>query len=326
MDKRRKEYKQSEDNREEIKAWLASDEKDFDEGYNLFVRFGHNRALALQLARKRRLSKLVYELQKIAERVFIKHSPVMPIRPIMKADTRHQEHTEAGMVVESAGKKLLEGAEDVIDDKLSEMGSDADEVISDKLAEFEEAADDILKEKVKIVRDGRQVNLGDLPEHLQELWFKNRDEHKLMRAVHEKMKLAKGDNERAELRKQLVEFDDKIAKRWATIDEWIDKGDEDPDPDNNQEQTETEEKSGTGGDGPKPESVQMQDLKDVNAARSYLSRNLKKVADLEGDKRDKLIVKLKERVAVLVAHKAEIKEETRVELVKLGLLEDNGNE
>jgi len=69
----------------------------------------------------------------------------------------------------------------------------------------------------------------------------------------------------------------------------------------------------------------MQDLKDVNAARSYLSRNLKKIADLEGDKREKLIAKLKERVAVLVAHKAEIKEETRVELVKLGLLEDNGN-
>jgi hypothetical protein len=193
----------------------------------------------------------------------------------------------------------------------------------DKLAEFEEAADDILKEKVKIIRDGRQVTLGDLPEHLQQLWFKNRDEHKLMRAIHEKMKLAKGDNERAEFRKQLVKFDDDIAKRWATIDEWFDQGEDDEDTE--QEETESE-KTGTGGDGPKPESVQMQDLKDVNAARSYLSRNLKKVAELEGDKREKLVAKLKERVDVIVKHKAEIKEETRVELVKFGLLEDNGNE
>ncbi|WP_319228413.1 hypothetical protein [Draconibacterium orientale] len=323
MDKRSKQYKTSEKHREEINAWLESEEREFDEGYNLFVRFSHNRALAMMLARTRRHSKLVYELQKIADRAFVKDAPVMPLKKVTQTAKRHQENVDAGKIVESAGKKIADGSAVIVGDKLNEMELGADDVISDKLQEFEEAADEILLEKVKIVRDGRMVNLGDLPEDLQKLWFKNRDEHKLMRSVHEKMKLAKGDVERAEFRAQLVDFDDRIAKRWGTIDKWFD--DEDPAPDDDQEETDGEDKTGTGGDGPKPESVQMQDLKEVNAARSYLSRYVKKVEALDGEKREKLIAKLKDRVAVLEKHNAEIKEDTRVELVKLGLLEDNGN-
>jgi hypothetical protein len=66
MDKQTLEYKK------EIEAWLKSKDKDFDAGFELFVRFSHNRALAMQLARKRLLSKLEYELQKIAQRGWLK--------------------------------------------------------------------------------------------------------------------------------------------------------------------------------------------------------------------------------------------------------------
>ena len=328
MDKRTKQYKESEEYRKEIKDWLAlePEEQDFDEGYNLFVRFSHNRALAMMLARKRRHSKLVYELQKIADRAFVKNAPVMPIKTIVVAGKRHQENVEAAKIVESAGRKLIDGSDDIIDDKLSEMESGADGVISDKLSEFDVATDEILREKIQIVRDGRSVKLGDLPEDLQELWKQNRDDHKLMRAVHEKMKLAKGDVERAGFRKELVAFDDHIAKRWKIIDEWFDGKSEEIETDESQDESKSEDKPETGTEEPKPESSQMQDLKDVNAARSYLSRNLKKVAGLEGEKRESLMAKLKERVDSLIQHNAEIKEETRVELVKLGLLEDNGNE
>jgi hypothetical protein len=66
--------------------------------------------------------------------------------------------------------------------------------------------------------------------------------------------------------------------------------------------------------------------KDLNACRSYISRNVKKVATLEGEKREKLMVKLAERVQTLQKHQAEVKEETRKELEKLGLWnENNGN-
>ena len=70
MDKRTKEYKESEQCKEEIRAWLNSEEKDFDVGYELYARYGHNRALALQMARKRPLTKLIYELEKIIARGF----------------------------------------------------------------------------------------------------------------------------------------------------------------------------------------------------------------------------------------------------------------
>ncbi len=327
MDKRTKQSKQSEEHRVEIKSWLDSEERDFDHGYNLFVRFSHNRALALMLVRTKRLSKLVYELQKITDRAFIQHSPVMPLKTITNASKRHQENTEAAKLVESAGKLFEHKADDVVSDKLLEVESGADDVISDKLDEFKEATDDILSEQIQIVRDGKIVKLGDLPENLRELWKLNRDEHKLMRAIHEKMKLAKGDNDRAVFRKQLVDFDDRLSKRWAVIDEWFKVPEAvTENEDTGENQTKTEEQPGTGGDGTETESVEMQDLKDINAARSYLSRNVKKVDKLEGEKKDILLKKLADRVAILQKHKAEISRETTAELVKLGLLEDKGNE
>jgi hypothetical protein len=50
---------------EEIQAFLDSKEKDFNVGYTLFVNYSNNRALALYLARKKDMSKLVYELGKM---------------------------------------------------------------------------------------------------------------------------------------------------------------------------------------------------------------------------------------------------------------------
>ncbi len=268
MDKRKKEYKQSQDYKDEINAWLESEEKDFDAGFELYARFGHSRALALQLARKRRLSKLVYELEKIVARAFIKESRVWPINKITRTITRNQEHTEAENQVEETGKKLV-----VTDEK---------------------------------------IDYDELPDELKKVYDENRETYKLMRAVHEKMKLATNDQDRAEQRAELVAMDDKIAANWKILDEWATKKDEDQGEDTKVDQEPERETI------PAPAEL----AKELNACRSYLSRNVKKVATLEGKKREELLAKLAERVQTLQKHNAEIKESTRNELVKIGLISE----
>lgn len=270
----------SKNERAQIEAWLKSDQ-DFDEGYELFIRFSHNRALALQLARVRRLSKLVYELEKIAARPFIKESPVMPIKSIIRAGKRHGEHVDAAELADDAEKKLV--------------------VINERM-EYKE-----------------------LPEDLKKLYDENTEAYKLMRAVHEKMKQAQKDGERAELRAQLIVFDDRIAANWKELDSWA----TDKEAWEARKQEGRDEKGNESADGGAlPEIADPNEIaKELNACRSYLSRNVKKVAALEGEKQQAMLKKLAQKVATLQKHKAEISETTRANLVELGLLdEDSGDE
>ena len=279
-----KKKKQSVQERNEIKAWLKSKDKDFDAGFELFVRYSHNRALALQLARKRRLSKLEYELEKIAAREFIKESRVWPIAPVMKAADRNQEHQETESFVEETGKRL---------------------VVTDEIISYE-----------------------DLPEEMKKLYDENRETYKLMRAVHEKMKQALKDGERAELREELVKMDDKIAANWKVLDEWFAKSqEEDTGDDEGNDEGSIESREDLPAEEtpvePEKKPAAIDVAKDLNACRSYLSRNLGKLARLEGKKREVLMAKIAERVATLQKHNAEISEATRAELVKLGMLNEN---
>lgn len=287
MDKRKKEYKQTQEYKAEIAAWLESEEKDFDAGFELFARFSHNRALAMQLARLRRQSKLEYELQKIANREFLKESRVWPIAKVQKAAARNEEHTETETQVEKTGKKLV-----VIDEK---------------------------------------INYDDLPEDLKKLYDENREKYKIMRSLHEKMKLATKDQERADLRAELVKLDDVIAKNWEKLDKWEEDGrpetedgsekeDGSGKPEAGSEEEDESQKSEDRSEEKKADPMEVG--KELNACRSYLSRNVKKLAGLEGKKRDALMAKLDERVKTLQKHNAEIKDSTRKELVELGLIDD----
>lgn len=309
--------------KKEITAWLKKKNKDFEAGFELYTRFGHNRALALQMNRKKLLSKLVYELQKISDQPVIRESRVWPIGAIQKA----VQKTVAARELKQAKKDRktvvqVKDADKIVSDKLNELESDAGDIVSDKLSELENDSEqvienakieieEIIQGKLKIISNGKEINFNELPPSLQTKWEENRDSYKLMRAVHEKMKLAQTDEERAKHRAELVELDDKIAANWKDIDNFatnitgIETGDS--------ETAETRDII------PTPAEL----AKDLNACRSFISRNIQKVATLEGKKKEELLKKLAERTAVLLKYNAEMREETRAELVKLELLDEN---
>lgn len=165
----------------EIRDWFASG-KDFDEGFVLFVRFSHNRALAMQLSRKRIQSKLEYELQKIVERTLIIERPVMPIGVIKKAIAPVIEMKAAIETEISKGEKIIE-----------KQG------------------------KVFIWHDDK-VDYESLSDEQKALFDSNRDMYKEMRSYHEKMKLSTTDEDRKEMRDKVVELDGLIRENWKQFD------------------------------------------------------------------------------------------------------------
>lgn len=245
---------------DEIKQWLEAEEKDFAAGYNLFVRFSHNRALALYLARKNDMAKLTYEIEKIAQRPVLKEMPVMPIAPIVKQIA---------------------------------VKSDAVTVV--------EASIDQTEKKIRVIKGG-QVQYDELPEEFKKLYDENLVSYKNMRTLHEQMKLAKTDDERAAKRKMIDSFDDLIARNWKRIDDWAE---------GKLEAKEVTKQSNT-----------ADVLKKIQAARTYLSRNIDKMANLEGEAAWKLKYTLREKLSFIRDNKAEISKETLEKLAKHGIIDE----
>lgn len=187
----------------EIRDWFASG-KDFDEGFMLFVRFSHNRALAMQLSRKRIQSKLEYELQKIVERTLIIERPVMPIGVIQKA---------VAPVIE----------------KKAAIATEAEKI---------EAT--VIKHGKYLVMHDEKVDYESLTDEQKALYDANRDMYKEMRSYHEKMKLSTTDEDRKAARERVVELDGLIRENWKQFDasflpeggkpEGDDAGAKEPDP------------------------------------------------------------------------------------------------
>lgn len=149
------------------------------------------------------------------------------------------------------------------------------------------------------VDTGLKVKYNDLPERLKKLYDQNREEYKLMRVVHEKMKLAQTDQERAKLRAELVKKDDLIAENWKVLDAW----DGSPAPD------------------PEPAPVKQADemAREINSSRVFISKNLKKAKEMKGEKQSALKAKLKERVDLLSHYQVELSEATKKGLLEIGL-------
>ncbi|MDR0419352.1 MAG: hypothetical protein LBH34_03985, partial [Prevotellaceae bacterium] len=80
-------------------------------------------------------------------------------------------------------------------------------------------------EKYRVRLDkGGKIRPEDLPTVLREYYDRNADEHKLMRSLHEKLKLADSGEKRAEISKELVALDNAIAGRWDALDKWAQTG------------------------------------------------------------------------------------------------------
>lgn len=151
-------------------------------------------------------------------------------------------------------------------------------------------------EKLRVIRTGREVNYDELPPELKRRWDENRDNYKLIRSLHEKLKLMHKapDTMREPLCKEIVSRDEKIRDNWKAVDEW---------------------------DGTYPEPVTRNpepgtqlDFKRINSNRKYISVNMAK-ATTDATFR----ANVQERYNELKAAGIEMKPETLAELTANGI-------
>lgn len=166
--------------RAEIKAWMESD-KDFDQGYALFVRFSHNKTMAVQLARKRDPGLLEYQVSKILDMGVIIERPVMNIAVVRTVIVKEQKKQEV------LKAPILE--------------------VSKKVERTFAVGEKYTQEDFESFTDEQKT-----------LFNLNRDMYKEMRSWHEKMKLAMTDEERATCRAEVLSLDKEIRANWEKFD------------------------------------------------------------------------------------------------------------
>lgn len=155
-------------------------------------------------------------------------------------------------------------------------------------------------ERLKIIREGG-VSYNQLPKPLRRVYQEACEAYRQMRHLHEKMKLAATDPERAELRAELLTQADRNRACWAAIDRWAaDRTLPEP------PATETKE-------GPV-------DAKALNAARAGITRYLNQLDQTKDEKkRESYLDRLRSYVTIVKAAGCEFKNNTP-RLQAIGLL------
>lgn len=151
-------------------------------------------------------------------------------------------------------------------------------------------------DKLRVIRSGRQVNYDELPPELKRRWDENRDNYKLIRSLHEKLKLMHKapDTMREPLCLEIISRDNKNRDNWKVIDEW--------------DGTYPEESVKAA------ESSRQLDFKRINSNRKYITENRERAIT------DPVFrAKVQERYNELKAAGIDMKPETLAELKAAGI-------
>ena len=168
----------------EIVRYLASAEPDFNAGFALFCKYSRNRIAMDWISRRHDRAKLMYELEKLSRITAARDVPsefVPPAVAVSPVVPLHQPEAPASTAEPKRPAK---------------------------------------KETVFKTYDDRRTRRSDLPPEYQAVFDRIAEDYKLRRALHEKMKLAKTDLDRSQLRSLVLETDERIRSGWAQIDEY----------------------------------------------------------------------------------------------------------
>jgi hypothetical protein len=237
---------------QEILDYLKSAKPDYYAGLALFCKYSRNDWLKNWLSRKQDRAKLMYELEKLSNSPHISN-------PNEQAD-----------VARYAQKPV---------------------------AVHEPVAAAPVSDPVPVVKpapafktfDDRRTRRSDLPAELQAVYDSISEDYKLRRGLHEKMKAAGTNNDRASFRVRVLETDARIKAGWAKIDAYLTR--------------EAEEK--VSGD-----SFQE------STCRAYISKALKRPVNSPAQ-----VATCKARVKALLDHGCTISPETMKLLQNKGLYE-----
>ena len=242
----------------EISAWLEGG-KDFDTGYALLCEVSNNRGLLAQTLRKRRVSKVAYELERKLKMGVIAPSKVKLSKAVRKHITPAKDITPSPKKADKGEKK-----------ETKPINSEKGNVPSPE--EIEKAADEKAAGEVTAIivkKSGGKVDPNNFPEEISPYYERACKYHRIMQLLHTKLDVATADEERKSLMDELLTVEKDHTSCWAIIDTWL--------------------KDGKLPEAPKAPKVQKSgnaitdNTKALNAAKTYLTKNLRKLETLKGE-------------------------------------------
>ena len=236
-----------------------SETKDYGIGLAILGFHCKNRVLIQNLSRKQHPGKLEYELGKIAATQNIQIEPVK--KPVKKKEPILQSHSDQ-----------------IIDQMNLEGGPNGP--------------------SRNIIRSGNVISPDSLPPAIRKLWDENRNSYKLIRSLHEKLKLMGKATaaDREPLVKQIISYDSLVRANWIKIDAW----------DPNSPDAELK--------------IPVIDHKRINANRKFICTNLKSIQTAQNEvKAAEIRDKLQSRYNELRANGEDVDPETIVKLQSCGI-------
>ena len=177
-----------------------------------------------------------------------------------------------------------------------------------------------------IVARGKRTDHDTLPETIRAIWDKNAERYKKIEQAHETCKTLTAACDRYEFTSAIAELWDAYKKDFDTYDHYV--------------LVDINEEAGT--QTPTADDIQLsaQDIKDIKAARPYISKNMPKLlalvaaakqegfSDAQAKELESLRDRIQQRVDVLIRTKQVIKDELRQQLteadIKLEISDSDG--
>lgn len=287
--------------RARIEEWLAQKKytaADLLTGATYMLQCNRNRAMYNTVTRKPEhyKDKIVYELKKHLAYL----SDDMTLKEVRTLETKVLP------IVEKAINETEKTAEDGV------------EVAEGNILPSPAVGTDGVQTENVIAR-GKRADHDTLPEAIRLLWDKNADRYKTMKQAHETCKTLTAACDRYEFVKALAELWESYKKDFDTYDHYV--------------LVDVNDEAGTQSPADDAEKVELsaQDIKDVNAARSYISKNLPKLLELvkaskgkdftekQAESLENWREKIQQRADVLVRTKQVMTEELKAQLTEAGI-------
>ena len=268
---------QSAQYREEIKAYLNSDERPFAVGFKLMQKFSIKVSMMHMIARRSShpmmKKKLDYELEKIAKQDVITISPYVD-KAVMK-----KIHPAMTTIIEEHSIK------------------EETKLVDDLPEDVKKEGDIVLQERLKVVTNKQEVTFDELPDKIKQQFVRARRFYHLERHYHTVMKVAETAEARAEALKMSKEYEELNKAAWAVIDQWEKEGQ--PELDKQEDEVQL------------PGDI----ARAIGSAKSYLSSYASGLETKKGKQYEHLKDMVTSKITILTENKVAIPE-PQVELLK----------
>ena len=300
--------------RARVEEWLSKKkhtEADLANGAMMVLQCNRNRAMYNTMMRKpsHYEEKMVYELKK--HLAYLQDD--MNLEDVKKLEKK---------ILPVIGKAIAD-TEETTDKAAAALG----EIPEDSFLPAPAlSSEEPYKQTDAIVARGKRTDHDTLPETIRAIWDKNAERYKKIKQAHETCKTLTAACDRYEFTSAIAELWDAYKKDFDTYDHYV--------------LVDVNEEAGT--QTPDTEEVQLsaEDLKAINAARPYISKNLPKLIALvtaakqegfteaQAQELESWRDRIQQRVDVLIRTKQVIKDELRQQLteadIKLEISDSDG--